>query len=155
MAKQREFRNSDSVIPTNSTGAYADGDNIGGLLEFNNLTPYNGGPARIDSVVLSDLDEQGASIDVILFGANPTNTTFTDNAELDVHDTDILEIVGVVSLNTTSYVVFADNQVAFANDVGLGFKLNGTSVLYAALVSRGTPTYDGSTTDLQLTISVS
>jgi hypothetical protein len=109
------------------------------------------GAGVLQSLTLSDAAKQDIEFDVVFFRANPSNTTFTDNSALDIHDTDLLEAF-VVNVGSSDYADFADNSLATVNP-SRAFKLNGTSVLYACLVARGA--YDGAAAgDLQLTVDI-
>lgn len=145
-----DFRGSASAIPTNTTAIYADGDLIGGKLTLTGLVPFSGGRAMISGLTITDLSEQNAALTVLFFNSNPTGTTFTDNAELDVADADLINLAGFIPVAATDYVGLKDNSVASVNKY-LTLAPNGTSVVYAAIVSEGTPTYAG-TTDLKLVV---
>lgn len=141
------------ATPTVSTSpAYSSGDLIGTKLTLANAARIAGGSGYLRSLVLTDKAKQSAQIDVVFFRTDPSNTTFTDNAALVVNATDLLTIVGHVSIVTADWCAFNANSVATKAGLGLEYQLVGTS-LYACLVSRGTPTYT-STSDLQLTIKV-
>lgn len=134
-----------SVVP--DTNIYADNDLVGGKLTM--LLPKSG---IIETVVLLDQANQSAALDLVLFSADPTGTTFTNNASLDINDTDALKIIGVLRFAASDYGSFADNAVATLR--GCGFAYVSEGPLYGALLSNGaTPTYVA-TTDLLLTIYV-
>ncbi len=145
------------ATPTIETGIYASGDLIGELITLAGAarTISEGGDegtGLIQSVILTDLSKQDANIDVVFFDANPDGTTFTDNSPLDVADADLVKIIGVAQI--TTYADFNDNSVGWAANLALPFDLKGrTASLFAALVSRGTPTY-AATSDLTLRIGI-
>lgn len=140
------------ITPTISTGAYTAGDNVGGKMS---LTPVAMEPrtGTIMSVTVADLAKQSAAIDILLFDSDPSATTFTDNAALDVADADLLKAIGVIRVAANDYVGLADNSVACVKDINLPFKLSGTDTLYATMVTSGTPTY-AAATDLTLTFGI-
>ena len=150
---QRQAGTVITVTPTvSTTPAYASGDAVGGKLTLPNAVRLAGGVGIIRSIVLTDKGKQNAAIDVVVFRADPTATTFTDNAALSVADADLLSIAGVVSVAAADYAAFVDNSVATKS--GLGLAVNSiTTTLYACLVTRGTPTYTASS-DLQLTVVI-
>jgi hypothetical protein len=129
------------VTPTVSTSAYAAGDLIGTKLTFTDAARVAGGSGVVLSAALTDLDKQDKETDLILFDTNPSNTTFTDNAAFDVHDTDLLDVIGVVTFDVADYTDFSDNSVATDKNLGIGFNLTSGQDLYGALIARGTPTY--------------
>jgi hypothetical protein len=137
------------VVPVTTTGAYATLETVGALLTVNNA-PRSG---ILQSVVLADKDAQSAALDLVLFSANPTASTLTDNAALSVADADALKVIGHVRITAANYMALAASCVATVNNIGLAFALDG-STLYAALMTNGsTPTYATSATALQLTLN--
>ena len=139
---------------TVDTNIYASGDNVGGLQTVD-LSPFKNtkGAAILDHVLIMDLAKQSANMDLVLFGSNPSATTFTTNVAQDIADADITKIIGVVPV--TSHHVFADSSVSRAVNLDLGFKLDATQStlnLYAALISRATPTF-ATTGDIDLTMT--
>ncbi|HEC61436.1 hypothetical protein LCGC14_0705690 [marine sediment metagenome] len=140
------------VAPVADTSIYAAGDLIGGKLTLSPVVVAAASGGVIQTVVLVDQADQKSAIDIVFFGADPTGTTFTDQAALDVADADNLNIVGVVSIGASDYVSFNDNALATVRP-SLAFKLDKGVAMYAALVCRGTPTY-AAATDLQLTVTL-
>jgi len=144
------------LTPTVDTSAFASGDLIGAAaLVFNNATSGDSSSAGtrggvIQSVVITDLAKQSANLDLVIFDANPSNTTFTENSAFDPHDTDILNIIGVVAI--TDWKAFSDNSAGVANNLAIPFILDTGNVLYGALVSRGAPTY--AATDLTIRLGI-
>jgi len=167
---QQHFVEATPTIEASS--AYSAGDSIGAaVISLAGATAETGGltaaevreaagwgtgnethGGMIQSVILTDLGKQSAEIDVVFFDADPSQTTFTDNAALDVDDADLLNIVGVAAV--TTWKDFSDNSVGQTLNLAIPFVLeDGGNTLYAALVSRGTPTY-ASTADLTLRVGV-
>lgn len=137
------------VTPTISTGIYAAKDAIGGLLTFSSAARATGGTIFIQSLVVVDKDQERADMELVLFRA--TFTAPTDNAVFDPTDAELLDCVGVIGVGP--WYDFNDNSVASVNNIGLEVSLAGTD-LFGALVSRGTPTYTG-TTDIVVTLTLS
>lgn len=132
--------------------AYSLGDLIG-----TKLTLAGPGYGIVESIILVDQANQKSAIDVVFFQSNPTATTFTDNGALDIDDTDMLRIIGTVSILAANYISLADNAVATIQ-CNLPYYLNpdgqnGAISLYACLVARGTPTYVA-TTDVQIGVGI-
>ena len=125
--------------------AYTAGDAIGtkGTLTNACLSRSNRGEVR--GVTINDLASQSADIDLVLFNADPTATTFTDNAALDIADADLSKITAVIPV--TTHKTFADNSISQAKNIAYPFQCNSSGTLYYALVARGTPTY-AATTDV-------
>jgi hypothetical protein len=137
-----------SQTPTVSTSAYAAKDCMGGLLTFANSARASGGAITIEGGVVTDLSATMPSLDLLLF--DQTFTAGTDNAALDVSDTDILNLVGVIPF--TTWADFADNSAATRFGVGLSAKLAGTS-LFGQLVTRSVVTLIG-TSDITVILHI-
>ena len=147
----RDFRGYGVANVNPNSTAYTSGDLIGGKLTLAGVAPYSGAGILIQKVALSDLAKQDAAVDVVFFNANPDGTTFTDNSALDVADADLPKVAGFLSIAAGDYCDFNDNSIANKSDTPVEVKLNGTSVLYAVVVARDTPTY-ASASDLQLMV---
>lgn len=139
--------------PVLDLSAYADGDAIGGCLTFSNAVRFGGGSGMIQSLVVSDAANQQAVLDVVFFNEMPTETTFTDQDELDIGAADLQKIIGVVPIAEADYADLKNNAAAAKNNVDLSFALASGINLYACIVSRGTPTY-AAADDLQLRINI-
>jgi len=142
-----------SVTPTVDTAIYALGDLMGGKLTFANAARAAARGGEIITAVLSDLAAQNAQIDLVLFDEDPTGTTFTDQAALDIADADLPKIAGVIPIATADYHAFNDSSAASVRNVGLAFKLASGTSLFGALVCRGTPTYV-SASDVQVHLAI-
>jgi hypothetical protein len=148
-----------SSTPTITAGAYSANDLVGGKISLtpaarlvslpSNIIPT----ATIINVILTDKSTQASNTDVIFWSADPSATTFTDNAALTVADADLLNIIGIVTVN--SWTTFAANSVGTTTSaVTFPYQLaSEASTLYASLITRGTPTY-ASTSDLTLRVQM-
>lgn len=147
-----------STSPTVDTGAYATGDLIGGKLTFTGALRNTTNAGYITSVLITDLAAQSADLELVLFSTNPTGTTFTDQAAFDVADADVTKIVAVIALGSTSRFNFNDNGVKYLGSLAipLGVTPANTAgtIIYGALVSRGTPTFAAST-DVSVVLGIS
>lgn len=141
-----------TATPTVSNGvAYTAGDAIGGKMTFTGACLTGTLQAEIRGVTLWDLTKQGADIDLLIFSADPSGTTFTDNAALDVADADLPKIAAVVQITTDS--AYADNGISQAKNLSYEIPCNASGTFYGAMVARGTPTYTG-TSELTLQIEI-
>jgi len=146
------------ATPTVSASAiYASGDSVGGEITLSNalrekfaVNDLRNGTATIRSVVITDLGKQSANLDVIFFDTVPANG-FGDNVPITVTDVDLVNVIGVAQI--TTWVAFNDSSVGIAHDLYIPFALGTGTKLYAAIVSRGTPTY-ASTSDLTLRLGL-
>ncbi len=142
-----------TAAPVCDTNAYAAGDLIGGKLTLTPAVRLQGFGGILTRITLTDKAKQNAPIDVVFFVADPTGTTFTDQAALAIADADLLNAFHV-SILATDYASFSDNSEATVSNVGAAFRLAAAEkALYAALVCRGTPTYVAAD-DLQLTVAI-
>lgn len=138
---------------TCQAAAYASGDVVGGLLEIRVSGPMQGVGALLAAVILTDLAKQSIAIDLILFGENPSGSTFTENGAITIADADLPKYIGTV--HVTDYTAFADNSAATAtpntpgSNLPISVVLPPSGSLYGVLVVRGAPTY-ASTSDLKL-----
>jgi len=145
------------VTPTVTAGAYSANDFVGGKMTFSNAVSlggqgeFGGGGVSVSAVV-TDEGKQNAALTLVLFDADPTGTTVTDNGAATVADADLAKIIGTVSLST--YVSFADNSVTSSGALGLPFKLAlSANDLYGFLMTTGTPTYT-STSDIVVKLGI-
>lgn len=128
--------------------AYGSGDVLGtgNPIALEVLTTPNG-TAILQSLVINDLDKLDGAIDVVVFNDNPTATTFTDNAALDINDADLTKVIhSGVSVTASNYKDFNDNSSATVTGVGCPVKnasaTDGNKAkIWVAFVSRDTKTY--------------
>lgn len=147
-----------SASPTCDTSAYATGELIGGKLTFSYATQEKAGTGYIVSVAVMDLSAQAVDMDLVLFGANPAATTFTDQAAFDIADADASKVIAVINLGSSSRFAFADNGVKFLSGLSIPVRSidsnnANTQTIYGALVSRGTPTF-AAATDVKITLAI-
>ena len=145
-----------TATPAVDTSQYSDGDLIGAA-EIALPVAVRGDGLRtasgiIQAVIVTDLADNSANIDVYFFDRELANTTFSDNAAWDVSDVDLLTLIGVANL--TDHRSLSDNSNSQLLNLGLPFVLPATSAtLYAVLVSRATPTF-GTSSDLTLRVAI-
>jgi len=135
-----------------TTPAYTAADALGSAAAtLTNVFSAVGRGSKLRTVTVTDIGKQSAALDILLFHTNPANTTVTDNGALTVHATDLITLLGVVSIAAADYAVFVTNSVATKN-VELNLMSNLSTSLWAIALTRGTPTYTG-TSDLQIRMS--
>lgn len=137
-----------SRTPTVDTSAYAAKDDIGGLMEFAGLTCPGTKTGSIVGLTLTDKSDNATEYDVVLFKSNPSTSTITDQAAFDPSDADLSKMLPVVNIETTDHFSFNDNGISSVSSLASrAWSTTGTftdGTIYAALVSRGTPTYAAS-----------
>jgi hypothetical protein len=141
----------DSVITITAsldTNAYADGDTLFDTQAIANAARVNGGTVILQSITISDIDDQGKPFDLIFFNAN--TSLGTENSAPDIDDTEVLTVIGRVSIADTDYYDLGVNRIACKYGIGLLMKAGAaTTSLYVAGISRGTPTYSASGLQIQ------
>ena len=131
-----------SATPTIDTGgAYASGDLMGGKLTFTNALRSGVGTGYLAGVNVSDLAAQAVDLDIVIFSANPSATTFTDQAAFDIADADIGKVVAVINLGSSSRFAFNDNSVHMIGSLFFPLRAGSSAgpagTLYGAVVARG------------------
>src|SRR4051812_1176333 len=105
------------------TAIYASGDLIGTKMTFAGLAGLSR-TLKVLSVLLVDEAKQSADIDLVLFSSDPTGTTFTNNAALDVADADMDKICGVITFRTADWFGFNDNSIGCKLSVNCAVQLS-------------------------------
>jgi len=143
-----------TVTPTISTGAYAAGDALGGLMSFASAVLGTAGSGAITKVVIIDDDDELAPIDIVFFSTSFTPTA--DNNPFAPSDADMQNCIGYVDVAATDYASFVNNCVA-AKTSGLRmpfpYKLSAGTALYAQMVIREAHTYTA-TDDITVKLAV-
>lgn len=128
-----------------AAGIYASGDAVGGLIEFENVCSAFEASAKIVGAILIDNDKESVHLHLLLF--NQTFTATADNSPMDVTDSDLANVIGVIHFQAADYVALNDNSVCFSVghgdpqlNVPIVLKDGGTS-LFGQLVAEATPTY--------------
>jgi len=106
---------------------------------------------RITDVVVTDLAGQGANLELYIFSADPGAVCAAINSDLDIADDDLAKVQAVIPI--TTHFSGADNSISTATNLNQKYTLASGTTLYYALISRGTPTYAG-TSDLVISIKV-
>ena len=130
---------------------YADGDVIGNKIFIENIMLLFPGEATLMSITAQDLDAQDSALEVIIWSSDPTGTTFTDDAALDIADADLPKHCGSANVAATDYKSYTDNSVGTVRNIGLPIGTDTQNDLWMTLVSRGTPTYTADGLSLILT----
>lgn len=138
---------------TGDTAAYASGDLVGAKLSLtdpNSVAPITRG--TITGIMIQDLAAQAGDLEVVFFNADPSGTTFTNNAALDIADADLAKVIGSYPVKTD--YAFADNSIIMIDpyQLPMPFVLSGTT-LYAAIIARAART-QATNTDLTLKVYI-
>ncbi|WP_313534387.1 hypothetical protein [Sphingomonas sp.] len=131
--------------PVVTTTAYASGNVVGSLLTFTNAARAAAGSGLIQAASVLSKSAQTAALDLLIFSANPSASTFTDKAAVTINAADTDKLVGVIHL--TDWSALGTASIAQAVAAGLPFKLAAGTALYGVLVARAAMTL-ASTSDL-------
>lgn len=134
------------VTPTITAGAYSANDVVGGIQTLTSAARTSGKETVLLSLVITDKAMQDAAFSIFFFNANPGTGTYTDNAALDIDDTDLGLCIGALQV-ASDYIDAADNSVATLANIGLGLTPSGSANLFVVVKTTSTPTY-ASTSDL-------
>ncbi len=129
----------EKIVATSASPAYSSGDCIGGLITLDAGEVSSKDGDLLHMLTIIDKSNQKSDLKLILFQADPTSASLTDNGAFS-WGSDIGLCVGVVSIVAADYVTINSQAVATVSNVGCKFRGNGNTC-YAVLMSSGTPTY--------------
>lgn len=134
---------------------YSSGDVIGGVNTVPAAMVNPGSTSKLDTVVVIDLANQKAALDVVFFDAVPASSIGADNAAYALADADAGKEIGRISILTTDYVSSgALNAEATIKNVELTLQSKvGLKDIYCAVIARGAVTY-GSAADLSIKLGM-
>ncbi len=127
-----------SLTPTvEATPDYADGDVIGGKMTLTGAARAGGdGGAVVAAAVYSKVDIAASiPIRVILFNADPSASTFTENSAPSIHADDLSKIIGVLDLSQR--LDLGTPVTLFASNPNVPFSLPIAPHLYAVAIAGG------------------
>lgn len=132
-----------TALTVSTTPAYTAKDCIGSKITIAGAVRAAGKTSILHSLMLMDRSGQKPTGYVLVFNADPTAATITDNAAF-VSSTDDAKIIAVVPVTASDWVSPGATK-SFANIRNIGALVepaSGTS-LYAAFVCDNTPTFTG------------
>jgi len=126
--------------PVVSLSAYSSGHLVGSKLLLPGLgRPYIGS-GLVQTVCITSVSLQAAPFDLVLFNADPVNTTFTDRAAFSC----ALDMDKVIGVAHATDITAAGGSVAQGLNLALAFALpDGMIDAYAALVIRCAAAFTG------------
>lgn len=139
------IRSAPASLPATSTSAYTSGDVLGGKMQLANAVRIPAGSGVLQDFTVTLKSVQTAQIDAVLFRADPTASTFTDNGAFTVNAADLDKVIGVLSLTKVNSL--GAGCIYEANQIGRSLALDAGKDIWAVLVWRGTPTL-ASTSDI-------
>lgn len=142
-----------AVTPTVTNGAYSAGDIMGALMTFSGVAPANdsgfivtGAQVSIKAAVMPN------PLTLILFNADPTNTTKTDNSAYSLNAADAFKVIATIPFQTLGVAHFdhgTPNTIRIDNLFIAALPVSGTDDIYALLID-GTGVTLTSTSDVQV-----
>ena len=145
--------NNDNPLPVGSsvqiaptvtvdTSAYAAGDCIGGKLTLTDAMRVNGGTGILQSLFMMDRSgTQKPALEILIFNADPTASTLTDQAAVSIHADDVGKVIRRISIAAGDWILVAGNYMADLNLTKIVKSGAAGKNLYAAIVATGTPTF--------------
>jgi hypothetical protein len=132
------------LVLTTDTVAYATGDVLADTQELAGVMRINGGTAILQSLKITDKDDQGQAMDVVFLKSNVS--LGLENSAVSIADADAVEILGIVSVAAADFVDLGGVRVAtVAIPAAFILKAGAASTsIYVAAISRGTGTYTAS-----------
>lgn len=139
-----------NVTLTLDTSAYTAGDVLAATQVVSNALPATDTTSILQSIALTDIDDQGAAFDLHFFSAN--QSIGSENSAPDIDDTEVLDYLGTVAIATGDWIDLGGARVACIKNIGLVVKAaSGTRDIYVAAVNgAGTPTYTAAGIKLRL-----
>lgn len=138
-----------SLTPAVTSGAYVANDIMGGLLSFP-VGRLPTSPVLITGGMVVCKAAVAPALKLMLFNADPTSTTKTDNAAYSLNAADAFKLIGVIDFGATWIDHGTPNSVSVT-----GLQIVGTptaSIVYGLLID-GTGVTLTSTSDIQVTLS--
>ena len=134
------------VEHTVQAAAYAAGDLIGGKITIPAALSGTNPTAVIAGVKIDDKDGLAVNLNLVIFSADPTATTFTDNGAFTPADADLSKIATIVPI--TTHYAFANNGISSAENLAHAIRAEkvatthyGTVGIFGALVATAATTY--------------
>jgi len=129
-----------AIVFSLDTNAYATGDVLAATQALASAFRSADGTGILQSIVLVDKDDQGAALDLVILKADVS--IGTENAAVSISDANADSVLGIISVSAGDWIDLGGCRVATLRGLGLVVKAaTGTTSLYVALISRGSPTH--------------
>ena len=142
------------TVTVSASPDYTSGDTLGGKITLTNIARAAGSGMVLTSLVITDAANQKPEGEILVFDANPADSTLTDNAAFVLHADDIAKVIARFPVVTADYYT-ANSGKAIATLNGLNRVLAPASgrTLYMAFVTT-TAANLAATTDIGMALSV-
>jgi hypothetical protein len=129
-----------TVTPPLTEGAYHASDCIGGKFTLADALMGDGSEALLAWVMITDANNQKPALEIVIFNANPTAATLTDNAAI-AFSTNLANVVARIAVASTDWATVGGVGIANVYAMRMVEGSVGSNHLYAAVMVVGTPTY--------------
>lgn len=138
------------VTPVLDTAIYADGDVLFDTVALPDIVPANGGIGILDSIAITDEDDQGVALDLVFLRANVSLGAF--NVAPAITDINAREVVAIAKVLAADYSDLGGARVATVGNLRRWMKaVPASRQLFVAGITRGgTPTYTASGLKLKI-----
>ena len=132
------------------TNIYAALDIMGGVLTFANALRPPAGTGILQSITITDDDNEKAPFDLLFFRASPT-VTVADNGPWTHDAAGVANFLGRVQVLAADYLTAVAGSLAGASIKNIGLPVVATdgSTIFALALATGTPTFTA-TSDVQI-----
>lgn len=139
----------DVALSLDASGAYAAGEVLADTQLVANAFRTPDGAGLLQSVVVTDEDDQGVSVDLVFLSGNAS--LGTENGALAISDAGARNVLGIVSVSSGDYVDLGGARVATLRGIGLPVRsAPGSKDMYVGAITRGAPTHSASGLRLRL-----
>lgn len=146
--------NSVRITPTWTvdTAAYAAGDCVGTKIALANAVRVSGGSGVLTDVHITDRANQKPSGNILIFNADPSAATTTDNAAF-IYSTDDYKQIARIAVTAADYTTINSKATAHIRGINTQVSAASGTSLYAVFVTDGAPDFVN-TTDLQISFGI-
>lgn len=143
---------SKNITPTITTTStpYSIGDCVGGVFTLTGAARNVSITTLLQSIHVKDASNQKQPFTILIFNANPTGATTTDNAAF-AYGADFSKQIGIINVVATDYTTIDGKASAPLSGLGRVYTPNGSKDLFAVIIAQGTPTYGANSTSLMVT----
>lgn len=129
-----------TASPTVAGTTHAANDVVGSKITLSGAARANSGAGIIQSVAVNITDNVTAAYDVFFFDTDPSGSTFTDDATLNLVAADLVNCCGVAQC--TTIIDCGTRKMAVATGLAIPYKISAANTnLYAVIVARGSAAY--------------
>lgn len=135
-----------------ATPDYAAGDVLGGLMTLENVVEFIGDTGVLEYAAAHvAIDASSVPVGILLFSANPSSSTITENDAFALHANDRDKLIGAIDLDQV--VDLGTPVVLHSSNLGIPFKPRLGTDLYAVAVAGGALNL-GSTSDITFVFGI-